>query len=392
MHSYDTRKQDVSTPPPRPPQAPWVVICLLAATTSFLAGHVAWHATTFPDVPSVSGPIQGAPVLIPRGTKNPIADIAAAVEPGVVSIDTTIAEDDNGTLNIPGLLNPDSKGTSKGSTHFEARGTGSGIVIRPDGYILTNNHVIKDAKIIKVTLNDNRVFTGHVVGTDDFSDVAVVKIDADGLTPLRFADSKSVRPGDWAIAIGTPLGLSETVTMGVVSAVGRSLADLNNNVDLIQTDAPINPGNSGGPLLNIDGDVIGINMAIRTDAQNIGFSIPINVAKEAADSILEHKPLLHPYLGLSMLDYDPDIAAATGLPSQIQGVVVAKVANDSPAARSGIAVGDMIERVNNIPVRTGSEVQKIVRAHKVGTRMNLSILHQGKIENLELTLSAYPSA
>jgi S1-C subfamily serine protease len=392
VNSYDTKPRD-SFAPQKPQQTPWLAICLLVATTFFVVGDIASHliGAQAPATQTIGAP-PGQSVIVKHGSKNPIADIAAAVEPGVVSIDTTIAEDNSGSISLPDLLDPNSHGTAKQPSHMEARGTGSGIVIRSDGYIMTNNHVVKDARNIKVTLNDKRVYTGHVVGTDDYSDIAVIKIDAGGLTPLRLGESKTVRPGDWAIAVGTPLGLTQTVTMGIVSAVGRSLSDLNNNVDLIQTSAPINPGNSGGPLINIDGDVIGINMAIRTDAQNIGFSIPVDVAKQAAQGIMDHKPLSHPYLGISMLDYDPDAAAAAGLSERIQGVIVAKIENGSPASHSGIAVGDLIERVNNIPVKTGSDVQKIVRAHKVGNRMDLTILHKGKRQDVELTLTPYPAS
>ena len=375
--------------PQKPPGTPWLVICCFVATVAFLSGEIL--AGSWPTHEMASAP--GRPlVMFARSSQSPVADVVSHVEPAVVSIDTTIVPKD---VNDLGLLDLFKSKSGQGiahetEPHLQAHGSGSGVIIRSDGYILTNNHVVKDAENIKVTLNDNRVFTGRVVGHDAYSDIAIVKIDAGGLPTVHLGDSRTVRPGDFAIAIGTPLGLSHTVTLGIVSAIGRSLADLNNNVDLIQTDAAINPGNSGGPLLNINGDVIGINMAIRTDAQNIGFSIPIDSARDAVDAILNNRPILHPYLGLSMMDYDPQLAANDGLSQKQEGVVVAKVLTDGPAAGTGITVGDLIETVNDEPVRTASEVQKIVRSHKVGNILTLHVMHSGKKQNVDITLRAFP--
>ena len=376
----------------RPPGVPWKVICCLVATLAFLAGHIFWNVHAQQPTAYLTPPASSrVSAFFGRGSQNPVADVVAEVEPAVVSIETTIKQKDIGDSALPEILKPKSGNPLwQQPEHLEAHGSGSGVIIRQDGYVLTNNHVVKDAENIRITLNDDRVFTGRVIGHDSYSDVAVLKIDASGLPAVRLGESNQVRPGDWAIAIGTPLGLSHTVTMGVVSAVGRSLADLNNNVDLIQTDAAINPGNSGGPLLNINGEVIGINMAIRTDAQNIGFTIPIDVAKDAINSILSNTPILHPYLGLSMVDYDPQLASAIGLSEKMQGVVVSKVADNSPAFHSGISTGDLIESVNDVPVRSGSQVQKIVRQHHVGNHINLHLVHDGKIENVSVILKAFP--
>jgi S1-C subfamily serine protease len=323
-------------------------------------------------------------------SENPVADVVATVEPSVVSIDTTIVQKDTSDSDLPDLLFPKHGNSFKLPSHLEAHGSGSGVVIRSDGYVMTNYHVVKSASDIKVTLADGRVYSGRVVGHDDYTDVALLKIDTNGLKVARLGSSKNVRTGDWAIAIGTPLGLRHTVTMGIVSAIGRSLADLNNNIDLIQTDAAINPGNSGGPLVNIDGEVIGLNMAIRTDAQNIGFSIPIDIARDAASAILDKRPLLHPYLGISMVDFDPELASRVSAAGNQEGVLISKVSEHSPAAASGLTEGDLIKRVENVPVRTGGDVQKIVRQHRVGSRLFLEVVHGGKDKRVEVTLSAYP--
>lgn len=235
--------------------------------------------------PKVSATVteSGGPAITLKIGDNAIADIAESAAPSVVNIDTQMSvsmprdvfHNGRGFGNFEFFFGPGFQGLPQEPRRFESRGSGSGVIVRKDGYILTNNHVVKNATAIKVTLNDKQVFKGKVVGRDSFTDLALVKIDAQDLPVARFGSSKALRPGDWAIAIGSPLGLDHTVTLGIVSALGRSLADLNNNVELIQTDAAINPGNSGGPLLNIHGEVIGINTAIRSDAQNIGFAIPI---------------------------------------------------------------------------------------------------------------------
>lgn len=396
MNTFETREQ-TSLGPRRPQTTPWIIICTLSATVAFLAGHILWSANSEPAQKSqeLTAPITANKLAAPFRSlsANPVADVVATVGPTVVSIDTTITQKDTGEISLPDILSPKSgHPLLRDPSKYEAHGSGSGVVIRSDGYILTNNHVVKDASQIKVTLTDGRSFIGRVLGKDSYSDIAVVKIPASGLKTARLGESNRVRPGDWAIAIGTPLGLSHTVTMGIVSAIGRSLADLNNNVDLIQTDAAINPGNSGGPLLNIDGDVIGINMAIRTDAQNIGFSIPIDTAKDAINAILSNRPILHPYLGISMVDYDPELASSAGLSSRVSGVLVSKVVVDGPAAKSGINAGDLIRSVENTPVKTGSDVQKIVRSHRVGTKIELQLVRAGRVENIDVVLRPFPQA
>jgi serine protease Do len=236
-----------------------------------------------PNAMPLSSPVSvGAKVrAADKADHNPIARIAAAAVPSVVSIDTT--------MPLPGCPINGSSGSSVSKRSLrptEARGAGSGLVVRSDGYVLTNNHVVRNADTIRVTLSDNRSFCGQVVARDNISDLALVKIDAQHLPVARLGHSNSIRAGDYAVAIGTPMGLQHSVTLGIVSAIGRSLNGLNNNFELIQTDAAINPGNSGGPLLNIEGEVIGINMAIRSDAQNIGFAIPVDVARATARKLL----------------------------------------------------------------------------------------------------------
>ncbi|HNB21381.1 MAG TPA: trypsin-like peptidase domain-containing protein, partial [Candidatus Melainabacteria bacterium] len=243
-------------------------------------------------VPSqANAPETELPVAIPHKSairnlgESTVADIAEKVAPAVVAIEVTARNTAEKSLaaaiDSPSpqfffgpRMRPEQT-PQQFSDGQEKRSAGSGVIIREDGYILTNSHVARSDSLIKVTLNDKREFQGQLVGKDNFTDLALVKINATGLPIARLGSSKHIRPGEWAIAIGNPFGFEHSVTLGIVSAIGRSVADLNHHVELIQTDAAINPGNSGGPLLNLGGDVIGINTAIRYDAQNIGFAIPV---------------------------------------------------------------------------------------------------------------------
>lgn len=221
--------------------------------------------------------------LIPRGT---IADIAEKAMSSVVNIDTK-----SSVIVNQAARDLDHFGYRIIPRKIESKGQGSGFIFRSDGYVLTNNHVVEKAEDIVITFSNGKTYAGRVIGRDPSTDLAVLKIDANNLPAAKIADSEKIRPGDEAIAIGSPLGLSYSVTSGIVSALGRSIAETGLNVELIQTDAAINPGNSGGPLLDAHGDVIGINTAIRKGAQGIGFAIPISVAKQVATGLIDGRPM-----------------------------------------------------------------------------------------------------
>ncbi len=279
------------------------------------------------------------------------------------------------------------------------QGTGSGFIISKDGIILTNAHVVEGADRVTVTLKDGRFFEGKVLGADPVTDIAVVKINDQNLPVVPLGDSDKVVIGEWVIAIGNPLGLDNTVTTGIVSATGRSSAEIgvgDKRLDFIQTDAAINPGNSGGPLLNARGEVIGINTAIIQNAQGLGFAIPINRAKQIADILIAQGKVEHPYMGIQMVTLTPQVKEqlkqnkGVNLESQ-EGVLVVQVVPNSPAAQAGLKPGDIIVRIDQEDVKTSSQVQKIVESRKVGDTLTIHLLREGQPLQIPLTLGLLPS-
>jgi Do/DeqQ family serine protease len=280
------------------------------------------------------------------------------------------------------------------------RGSGSGFIISADGRILTNAHVVEGADTVSVTLKDGRTFQGKVVGTDELTDVAVVKIEANNLPTVTLGNSDQLQPGQWAIAIGNPLGLDNTVTTGIISGIGRSSNQVgvpDKRVEFIQTDAAINPGNSGGPLLNARGEVIGMNTAIIQGAQGLGFSIPINTAKLISNQLITTGKAQHPYLGIQMVGITPELKQRinsdpnSGLNiSENQGVLIVKVMPNSPAAKAGIRAGDVIQRLNGESVTEASAVQKAVEKARVGGNVRLDLRRNGKTINIAVTPGTFP--
>ncbi len=268
--------------------------------------------------------------------------------------------------------------------------SGSGFIIDKEGRILTNNHVVRDAETIKVTLNDGRTFKATTVGTDPATDVAVIKIEGTNLPVLPLGDSDKLRIGDWAIAIGNPLGdLRGSVTVGIVSAQGRSNLNIFGGTptfqDFIQTDASINFGNSGGPLCSIRGEAIGINTAINTSGQGIGFAIPINLARHVAEQLVAHGTVKRAMLGVNLANMTPEIAEGFGLANQ-QGIVIQNVLKDTPAERAGLQRNDVIVELNGVPVTDIDKFRFKIADMTAGTRVKLGILRDGKRINSEVTL------
>lgn len=275
-------------------------------------------------------------------------------------------------------------------------GTGSGFILDANGIILTNSHVIDGADRVTVVLRDGRRFEGEVLGQDAVTDVAVVKIEATDLPTVTLGNSDQVQPGEWAIAIGNPLGLDNTVTSGIISATERSSSDVgvpDRRIGFIQTDAAINPGNSGGPLLNGYGEVIGMNTAIINGAQGLGFAVPINAARRIADQLIAEGRVQHPYLGIQMATLTPEIKREINSNSnsgfivqEDSGILVVKVATDSPAAAAGVRAGDVLVKIGDQPVTDATTVQKAVENSEIGQALPLEVRRNGQ----SLTLTVKP--
>ena len=274
------------------------------------------------------------------------------------------------------------------------KGQGSGFIVDSKGIILTNAHVVNKADKVTVTLNDGRQFIGEVKGTDEVTDLALVKVETKGeILPVAIlGDSNLIQVGDWAIAVGNPLGFNNTVTLGIISTLKRPSSAVgipDKRLDFIQTDAAINPGNSGGPLLNYKGEVIGINTAIRADAMGIGFAIPINKAKEIKDILARGEKVPHPFIGIQMITLNPEIAKENNsdpnsvliLP-EVKGVLVTKILSGTPAEKSGMRIGDVIIEIDNQSVLSAEQLQRKVENSNIGEKLLFKILRNNKEREL----------
>lgn len=278
------------------------------------------------------------------------------------------------------------------------RGTGSGFILSDNGQLLTNAHVVADTDTVQVTLKDGRTFEGKVVGVDAITDVAVVKIPGAKLPTVKLGTSQNLIPGQWAIAIGNPLGLDNTVTIGIISATDRTSAQVGvpeKRVSFIQTDAAINPGNSGGPLLNAQGEVIGVNTAIRADAQGLGFAIPIETAARIANELFTKGRVEHPFLGVEMTDLTPAKKQQINQENQLNiqqdvGVVIKGTLDNSPAKRAGLLPGDVIQKINGKPVKTAAQVQRLVESSSVGDILEIEVSRNSKTQIFKVQSGAYP--
>ncbi|NWF93489.1 MAG: DegQ family serine endoprotease [Syntrophaceae bacterium] len=269
------------------------------------------------------------------------------------------------------------------------RSGGSGVIVDREGYILTNNHVVEGADKVKVRLNDGREFTATVKGQDPRTDLAVLHIKAKDLPVAVLGDSDKLEVGEWAIAIGSPFGLEHTVTVGVISAKGRSGLGTGTYEDFIQTDASINPGNSGGPLINIDGEVIGINAMIIQPGTGIGFAIPINMAKQILNDLIKQGKVVRPWLGISVQDLTPEMVEHFKVKEK-EGVLVGQVYSGTGAEKAGLASGDIIRSVDDKPVKNVAELIKEIQKKKVGQKVKLDILRDGKAMTIEVTTTSMP--
>lgn len=274
----------------------------------------------------------------------------------------------------------------------EQQGLGSGVIVSSDGYILTNNHVVSGADVIKISLNDGRELTAKVVGSDPKSDLAVVKVDAKDLPAITFTDSDKIEVGDRVLAIGNPFGIGQTVTSGMVSALGRSMGMGLEYEDFIQTDAAINPGNSGGALIDVKGRLVGINTAIYSRSggfQGIGFAIPSNMARSVMEQLVSNGKVVRGYLGISMQPINDELAEQFSLKNK-EGVLVAEIVQGSPAAKSGLEAGDVITKFQGKEVKDARTFRFAVANLAPGTEVNLDVLRHGKTEKIKIKVGEQP--
>lgn len=359
----------------------FILLIFLLGVTSGLAAHSLLSKSK-------------ANIPIYRDTGEPVksfAEIVKAVSPSVVNISTTRTVQSPPTLeDLFESLTP--FGNSQGKRWRELS-MGSGVIVSPDGYLLTNYHVIEQAEEIRVTLYDRRTFRASVVGVDPKTDLAVIKINAKDLPVAPWGNSDTLQVGDFVLAIGNPYGLTHTVTMGIISATGRADVGIADYEDFIQTDAAINPGNSGGPLVNIRGEIIGINTAIfsRTGGyQGIGFAVPVNMAKVIIENLIKEGKVIRGWIGIMVQDLTAELAEKFSY-RENQGIIITDVVKNSPAQRAGLRRGDIIVEFEGKRVTESAVLRNLVAQSKAGTSINLKISRDGTLFNVQVVVEQLPS-
>jgi len=327
---------------------------------------------------------------LPATTTTSVAPLVRQVTPAVVNVSTRTTQSvDNPLLHDPFFRRffniPDNVPMKR-----ETVAAGSGVIVdAANGYIVTNNHVVEGADRIEVVTKDNRTFRAKMVGRDDATDVAVLKIDGGGLQQVPWGDSDRVEVGDYVLAIGNPFGLGQTVTGGIVSAVGRSGLGIEGYEDFIQTDASINPGNSGGALVNFKGELIGINTAILAPGGGnigIGFAVPINMVRAVMNQLVAHGAVARGRIGVAIQDITPELASALDV-RNTQGAAVVEVERGSPAAKAGLERGDVVVAVDGAPVRSASELRNRIGLTPVGGNVSLTVERGGATRTVALTIA-----
>ena len=366
------------------------VLLIAAAGGGYLVrGHLGRGGVVTP-----SSPQAATGIALAENLQMGFVDVAQHVRPAVVHLGTIQRAKTRRGPNLPqgnddpffrdffnqffGSEGPDSR------SEFRRPGLGSGVIIDKRGLVLTNFHVVKGADEILIRLSDKREYRGQILGTDPKTDLALVKFQADHeLTVANLGNSDALQVGEWAIAIGNPFGLDQTVTVGVISATGRSDVGIATYENFIQTDASINPGNSGGPLVNLKGQVIGVNTAIVAAGQGIGFAIPINMVKRVVDQLVDKGKVVRGWLGVALQPLSPDLAQSLGLEGT-NGAVVGSTIAGSPAAQAGLEQGDVIVAFDKTPVEDYRHVQRLVAETRVGKSITLQIVR--KKQKMDVTV------
>lgn len=352
-----------------------IVATALAISPTVALGQVAGTTTSKTTAPPSAEKVKQA-----KEFSEAVTAVAEKVSPSVVQIDVFV-KDDQG--DGPWWL----KG-KKGDSPV-VRGNGSGVIISSDGFVLTNNHVIEDAVQISVRTRDGRILPAKLRGRDPSTDLAVLKVEASGLTAAKLGDSDAAKVGEWVVAVGSPFGLSYSVTSGVLSAKGRGGLGMNQIEDYLQTDASINPGNSGGPLVNLNAEVLGINTMIVGRGTGIGFAVPANMAKRVAEQLIKNGKVVRAWLGVNLQELSPDLAKAFNT-QPFAGVLVSDVLANGPAAGAKVVAGDIIARVAGKTVREPQDVIREVINHDVGSAISLEVIRGGKSYETKAILSARP--
>jgi Do/DeqQ family serine protease len=394
--------------PPLPKSIAYLSILFLGVGGGIIGNRLlVSNAAPVPAQPQPLSQAAPSPAVSPGGgsgralaATNPnfIAEAVQQVGPAVVRIDSerTVRSEVPEEFNNPFFRRFFGEDGPPGASPRVEEGTGSGFIINSNGTIITNAHVVEGVDQVNVTLKDGRTFPARVMGRDPATDVAVVKIESTGLPAVSLGDSEQLQPGEWAIAIGNPLGLDNTVTAGIISATGRSSASIgvgDRRVGFIQTDAAINPGNSGGPLLNERGEVIGMNTAIINGAQGLGFAVPINTARRIAEQLIATGKVEHPYLGVQMEALNPQLKEQINSDPESniriqddRGILIRRVIPNSPAAQAGMRAGDVIKRIGGQEVINAETVQQIVEKSTIGQDLPVELSRNGQ----PVTLSVKP--
>lgn len=329
--------------------------------------------------------------------KNAVINAVKQISPSVVNIDTkSMKRFEQGSGNpqmdkfFKEFFGHEFFFREFGEQIIPQKGKGSGVIISADGLILTNDHVVRGADEVIVTLNDKKQYKGEIKGGDRISDIAIIKIKAENLPVAKLGNSDNVEVGEWVIAVGNPYGYDNTVTAGVISGRGRQLSDgVKEYQDLLQTDAAINPGNSGGPLVNLRGEVIGINTAIIPFAQGIGFAIPINLAKKIENELIVKGKVLRPYVGIMMQEMTPALAEYAGLKFK-EGVIINSFVEGSPAEKANLKKGDIITEIDKQKVKTPDDVRSIIRSHKIGDELKFLVFRNGRYDAINVKVGEMP--
>ena len=384
-----------------------IAISMAVLSTVFFVGSQSFVPS------SASGSSAAATVASPVATlpANGFTEVAKAVTPAVVNITTVMSEKvadgrsmpdelrdrmeeffggPNGPFGPRGFRGP--QGPPGEPRGHRGGGQGSGVIVSADGYVLTNNHVIDGAREVTVTLPDKREFPGKIVGTDPKTDLAVVKIDGQNLPTVAWGDASTLQVGEYVLAVGNPFGLNSTVTLGIVSALGRGRMGITQYEDFIQTDAAINPGNSGGALVNTKGELVGINTAIFSQSggyQGVGFAVPTSMSKPVYESLIKTGKVVRGFLGIGIQDLNQDLAKSFGI-ENAKGALVSDVREDSPADQGGLKQGDVIMSYQGSPVEDAVALQRAVTRTPVGTKVPVKVMRDGREKELMITIGEQP--